>query len=346
MLKTRIALLVVALALPVCLLAQDQKLTPTAADDVAAQQATSLNIIASRALTDAGSNAREADLIVTDNPLGEDDDRPSGPTLFPADLSKLVATAQTLETTTLHNIYINQPPSAWGDPVRFLNDLNHSRFIHITDQYVGVEFNNRYPLGTSFLATVTPAAGFPPAPNNIITIGQIIALLHAAGSITGTGHDHVYNVFIPPGTDTCFAGNTSCFSPDHPSTFAFCAFHSFVRFSDIGQVVFTVEPETGVPGCASQQPSPNGIVADSVDSTMSHELFETITDPDLNAWRALSSLDLRGFEIGDVCQPVGNSQRQFLVPTFRVHGHPYAIQLEYSNRGHGCFSRPFDEDDD
>lgn len=347
MFKMRIALLVVALALPICLPAQDQKLTPSPADDIAAQQATSLNIIASRALTDAGRNAREADLIVTDQPGNSDEDRPSAPTLFPADLAEGKTSGQPLQTTTLHNIYINQPPAAWGDPVGFLHDLNHSEFIHITDQYVGVEFNNRYPLGTSFLALVTPAAGFPPAPNNIITIAQIVSLVHAAGSITGTGHDHVYNVFIPPGDDICFFDNhgnpTSCFSPDHPSTFAFCAFHSFVRFSDIGQVLLTVLPETGVPGCASQQPSPNGIVADSVDSTMSHELFEIITDPDLNEWFVRGSLDLRGAEIGDVCQPTGNSKAQFLVPTFNVHGHPYAIQLEYSNRGHGCFSRPVDE---
>jgi hypothetical protein len=164
------------------------------------------------------------------------------------------------------------------------------------------------------------------------------------GQVTGTGYTDIVNVFIPPGTDTCFTGNTSCFSPDHPSTFVFCGYHGSVTFSDIGHVLFTVEPETGVPGCASQQPSPNGIVADSVDSILSHELFETITDPDGNAFRALSSLDLFGFEIGDVCQPAGNSQSQFLVPTFRVNRHLYAIQLEYSNRGHGCFSRPRDDD--
>jgi hypothetical protein len=173
-----------------------------------------------------------------------------------------------------------------------------------------------------------------------------VGLVHAAGSLAGGGLGNVFNIFIPPGVDTCFAGNTSCFSPDHPSTFAFCAFHASVIFSDIGLVLFTVEPETGVPGCASQQPSPNGIVADSVDDTLSHETFETITDPRGNAFRARSSLDLRGAEIGDVCQPVGNNQAQFLVPTFRVNGHPYAIQLEYSNRGHGCFSRPVDEDDE
>jgi hypothetical protein len=187
MFKIRTSLLTLALALPVCLPAQDQRLTPTPADDIAAQEATSLNIIASRALTDAGRNAREADLIVTDSPIGDDDARESGPTLFPADLSKFVATAQTLETTTLHNIYINQPPSAWGDPVRFLNDLNHSSFIHITDQYVGVDFNDRYPLGTSFLAFVTPAAGFPPAPTTLSPLTRSSACCTRLGRLRELG---------------------------------------------------------------------------------------------------------------------------------------------------------------
>lgn len=349
MFKMRTALLMAALALPVGLLAQDQRVTIPPADDLAAQQATSLNMFAQRSLTPAGRNAREADLRITDDSMGGDDAGPGGPTQFPADLSKFRATGPTLQTTTLHNIYINDPPSAWGDPVRFLNDLNHSELIHITDQYVGVEFNDRYPLGTSFSTTVTPAAAFPPSaanphpPTNIITFAQVIGVVHATASFAGTGLGHVFNVFIPPGDDTCFPGNLSCFSPDNPHTFAFCAYHSAVGFSDIGVVLFTVEPETGVPGCASQQPSPNGIVADSVDSTLSHETFETITDPLGNAFRALGSLDLFGAEIGDVCQPAGNNQAQFLVPTFSVHGHPYAIQLEYSNLGHGCFSRPFDD---
>lgn len=345
MTKARIVLIAIALAVSTAsLLAQDQ-LTPTAADEIAAAQATSPNMIGSRALTDVGRRSHAADLTIASNRADRDGDHDGGPALFPADLSKFSPTAKTLQTTTLHNIFINQPASAWGDPVRFQNDLNHSELIHITDQYVGVDFDGRYPLGKSFTAKVTPAAGFPGSTtNNIITINQVITLLHAAGSIVGTGHDHVFNVFIPPGTDTCFPGNVACFSPDSPNNFFFCAFHSFVTFSDIGQVLFTVLPETGVPGCSSLQPSPNGIVADSVDSTMSHELFETITDPDLDAFLALSSLDLFGFEIGDVCQPAGNSQGQFLVPTFRVHEHLYAIQLEYSNRGHGCFSRPVDDD--
>lgn len=328
--------------------AQDKTLNLTAADAAAAQNPSSLVLNSLRALTDVGEDSSRSQLIEGQDPSARHGDG-NGLVLFPADLSKSTTNpnAPTLATTTLHNIFVNQPPSAWGDPIGFLNDLNTSRFVHITDQYVGVRFNNRYPQGTSFGISVPPDAAFPaatgapPNPQNVVSIGLALAIVHAAASIGGTGPDHVYNLFIPPGTDICSnVANTRCFSPDHPSTFAFCAFHSAVLFSDIGTVVFTVEPETGVRGCASQQPSPNGIVADSVDSTLSHELFETITDPLLNAWFVRNDLDLRGAEIGDVCQPSGNAQAQFLVPTFLVSGNPYAIQLEYSNDGHGCFSKP------
>jgi len=324
------------------LVAQDQTVTITPADEAAAQQAT-IQLNAQRALTDAGSDASRSQLMQGQN-RSQRRGEGRGPALFPADLSTQ-PNAPTLATTTLNNVFINQPPSAWGDPIGFLTDLNRSDLIHITDQYVGTHANNRYPQGTAFGVTITPGASFPPATNNVITVGQLIAISHAVGAAGGTGLGHVYNLFIPPGTDVCANGaNTSCFSPDHPSSFAFCAFHSFINFSDIGIVLIAVLPDTGVPGCASQQPSPNGIVADSVDSTTSHELIETITDPLLNAWFVRNDLDLGGAEIGDVCQPGGNAQGQFLVPTFRVNGHPYAIQLEYSNAGHGCFSKPQDEE--
>src|SRR5215467_192913 len=135
----RIAVLVVALAIPLCLpaqnqkLPQNQKLTVTAADELAAQQAT-LNVVASRALTKAGRNARKDDLVLRDQNAGNDNSEGQGvgPTLFPADLAEGPRSGDPLQTTTLHNIYINDPPSAWGDPVGFLFDLNHSDFIHIT----------------------------------------------------------------------------------------------------------------------------------------------------------------------------------------------------------------------
>jgi hypothetical protein len=55
-------------------------------------------------------------------------------------------------------------------------------------------------------------------------------------------------------------------------------------FSDIGHVLFSVEPYQNVPGCSVGTPSPNGVVVDSQASVLSHEMFETITDPDGTAW--------------------------------------------------------------
>src|SRR5262249_43501015 len=78
------------------------------------------------------------------------------------------------------------------------------------------------------------------------------------------------------------------------------------------------------------QPSPNGTLADSTDSTFSHELIELITDPDLNAWY-YDPLGGSG-EIGDLCRNV--------TQTFAVNGHQYELQTEYDNKSHGCTTGP------
>src|SRR5258707_5060791 len=91
-----------------------------------------------------------------------------------------------------------------------------------------------------------------------------------------------------------------------------------------------------VTGCQVASPSPNGSLVDSTASVLSHETFETITDPDLDAWWSDVSLIEQGAEIGDICEPVGNGAGQFLDPTFIVGGKNYKIPLEYSNKFHGC----------
>ena len=52
---------------------------------------------------------------------------------------------------TQHNVYlfpngsVCTDPSCWGSIAQFQRDLNQSNMIHITDQYVGADDNNRYP---------------------------------------------------------------------------------------------------------------------------------------------------------------------------------------------------------
>jgi hypothetical protein len=175
-----------------------------------------------------------------------------------------------------------------------------------------------------------------------LTIGDVANLVHQAAQIGGAGLTHIYHVFLPQGLDVCAdANNVDCYSPDNPQTFMFCGFHSNVTFNDTGDILFTVEPFQDVPGCAVAAPSPNGQLADSTNSVLSHEVFETITDPQGDAWVAESSGPEAGNEIGDICQGPANMNAEALVPSFILTaGKPYEVQLEYSNKSHRCNSKP------
>ena len=259
---------------------------------------------------------------------------PPQPAFYPADVTKLVSTGKTIATAKSHPIFINCSPaggSCWGNPTVFLTNLGASNFIHLVDQYVGSTVANRYTVGTSFTASVAIFAGTSGVPT--LSENDILTLVHSAAKLGGTGYGHVYHVFIPQGVDTCM-DEGPCYSPDNPATSAFCAYHFTVHFSDIGSVYYTVEPFQSVAGCEVPQPSPNGALIDSTSSTLSHELFESITDPDINTgFRALHSGAVLGDEIGDLCGGV-------VFGIFPLNAKSYEIQLEYSNFYHACASTP------
>ncbi|HEY3618913.1 MAG TPA: hypothetical protein VGK96_19050 [Candidatus Sulfotelmatobacter sp.] len=245
-----------------------------------------------------------------------------------------------LATTKSNPVYVNMSScggvaACWGNPVRFLSDLSNSTFIHLTDQYVGTTANNRYPPSTSVAATV------PLFVSNVVGQNDILAIVHTAAKALGAGYGHIYHVFLPPGVDTCFDLTNICYSPDNPPSFVFCAYHGSVTFGDIGHVLLSVEPYQNVPGCQAAPPNPNGILADSTNSVLSHELIEAITDPDPGSgWVAAKSLIVNGAEIGDLCEPLGNSNAQFLDPTLTLNGRKYELQLEYGNNYHACTPAP------
>ena len=223
------------------------------------------------------------------------------------------------------------PTSCWGNPTTFLTHLNNSALIHLTDQYVGTTANFRYPVGPSVKISQT-------LQTNVLGQNDILSIVHAAATklSISNSYSNIIHVFLPKGVDTCFDLSPVCYSPDNFPSFAFCGYHGAVFFNDIGHILYTVEPYQNVPGCQVASPSPNGLLVDSTATVLSHELFETITDPDLNAWWSDKSLIEQGAEIGDICEPVGNNAAQFLDPTFIVGGKNYKIQLEYSNKFHGC----------
>jgi hypothetical protein len=246
-----------------------------------------------------------------------------------------------LMSTKSNPVYVNEASCGgtvalcWGNPAQFLTDLSNSMFIHLTDQYVGTTTNNRYPASTSATATVQLLV------SNVVGQDEILAIVHTAAKALGTGYGHIYHVFLPKGVDTCFDLTSVCYSPDNPPSFSFCAYHGSVTYGDIGHVLFSVEPYQNVPGCQAAPPNPNGMLADSTNSVLSHELIETITDPDPGSgWVSNKSLIVAGAEIGDLCEPLGNSSGQFLDPTLTLNGKKYELQLEYGNNYHACTPGP------
>lgn len=270
---------------------------------------------------------------------------PHGGNRYPADLT--YQGGETVGQAQFHAVYIlnnftgttgctmTTLASCWGNPEGFLKNLGYSDFIHITDQYVQRTDNNRYTVGGRAYATYSSLP-------HILTDNDMLALVHAVAYYLNyqTGYNNVFHIFIPPGTDECFDSTYSvCYSPDIPSSFFFCGYHSSADFTDIGHVLYTVEPYQNVNGCSVPPGGPQGQLADSTNNVLSHETFETITDPDGSAWWNAADNGLYGEEIGDECSflvfPTTGGV-YFNPSAFRINGVKYAVQPEASNIGHAC----------
>ncbi|WKE66383.1 hypothetical protein PVT67_03790 [Gallaecimonas kandeliae] len=110
----------------------------------------------------------------------------------------------------------------------------------------------------------------------------------------------INNLGLPMDTNALYFVLTA---PDVQETSGFgsqyCGWHTKGTIN--GQTVkysFVGNPVTQAPsGCGANNPSPNGDAgADAMASIMFHELSETVTDPELNAW-----YDTRGNENADKC---------------------------------------------
>jgi hypothetical protein len=128
-----------------------------------------------------------------------------------------------------------------------------------------------------------------------------------------------YHIFLNQGIDTCMADGVTCYSPDgQHGNFAFCGYHTYPVIGGV-PVFFTVEPYQAVNGCYGNGSN----IVSATANVLSHETFELITDPALNAW-----YNTAGAEIGDICN--------FVLFTFPVNSTNYTIQLEYSNTYGAC----------
>jgi hypothetical protein len=322
--------------------------TPSAADYAAAAEVQNEKIHARPANTPIGrttSTAAISNSPAVDAGANQNAAPDSGGPRFPADLS--FHGGNVAVSMQSHAIYMNPKggctiAGCWGNPEGFLGDLGKSDFIHVVDQYTGSNADNRYTVSdTHFIMNYRPSA----AP---FTDADMLAIVHAVAAQTGqSGYGNEYHVFLPPGQDECFGRPithqqfTVCYSPDDPKSFVFCAYHGSADFSDIGHILYSVEPFQDVIGCSSRPGTPNGQLADSTNNVLSHELFETITDPDGTAW--FNSLDngLFGQEIGDECSFLFGFPPQAFDPSdVTLNGKSYVAQPEYNNAQHTCTTSP------
>jgi hypothetical protein len=245
----------------------------------------------------------------------------AGASFYPGDLAN-EQNGPVVVSATSHNVYINCEASCWGNPEQFLRDLASSSFVHLLDQYVGTTAEARYTVGKSVPVTQTIY-------DNSLDSNEILALVDSASKTYGSGYHVIYHVFLPKGVNTCISGSDQCYSPDNKSTFVFCAYHMSGDLPGDRHVLYTVEPYQYVDDCSAAGSAGGSPLENSTDSSLSHELFETVTDPDINAWIAVAQA-VSGQEIGDLCEgknyPVQLGTRL------------YSMQLEYSDDVHGCSS--------
>jgi hypothetical protein len=152
-----------------------------------------------------------------------------------------------------------------------------------------------------------------------------------------TSPDVTLNFTVPPG------------SPPQGFCSPFCGFHTALQLTngitttDI-KAAFVGDPATQCParpgqlGCSAQSNSPNGNEgADAMASVIAHELNETVTDPDINAW---FHIDGNG-EVGDLCDFKFGSTFPALNPgalaNVVLNGRQFLIQQNWLNaNGGGC----------
>jgi PKD repeat protein len=187
-----------------------------------------------------------------------------------------------------------------------------------------------------------------PSPRKCVTdlgvTNELRSLIETRKLPTGIGHEYV--VFFPEGMDSCFdAAGTEC------SGNSYCGYHStLLSIYGSQEVQYANEPDNADAafnkGCMAEE----GVTAAyaTVDTT-SHEVSESVTDPEVNVVGKLGWYDKEEAggqeygEIGDMCawefkqgDAAGSGPEAVEGPNQMIDGHPYLLQTEWDNAHSTC----------
>lgn len=234
--------------------------------------------------------------------------------------------------TATINKYLTDVAAASGTANNVYSvDTEYSN-IHYLTHFGGAQTDTH-----AFPATQCPIdPGFTRCVNDPELTAEVGRYLGANSLPAGFGH--LYPVFFPPGIETGDgAGGTSATT--------YCGYHSIFQTGGGASVIYANEPYPNLNGCGSGQ-APNGPFADAALDTLSHEINESVTDPDT----VMGWLDSTGNEIGDECSniygvPGGSTDPNNASTTEYnqvINGDHYYTQQEFSNADfakggqHGC----------
>jgi hypothetical protein len=204
------------------------------------------------------------------------------------------------------------PPDTRDGIVDFFHIVNGTPYLNLLNQYLFGKEAYVHFAGNVFDYSAPPAQD-PPTSE---VVAEVYNVLTANG--------------LKPDPTAFYAVYTSNFPPQN----YYCAFHDIGTAPDgtVVHVMFIPNAEN-LPACWVQPPElscnahSNGLQA-GVNST-AHELFETITDPNIDAWVNLSPSNLYN-EIGDPCNFV------YKHCVGLADGSKWQIQEIWSDRAEAC----------
>jgi hypothetical protein len=215
--------------------------------------------------------------------------------------------------------------ASFGDPdyatliEGFFRDVDNTPYYGMLSQYGA---GNSSQVGGIYVDPV-PFAG---TTVNDSDVQAEVRKAEVANNWTG-GVGHNFVVMLPPGQTEC-EPSLGCSGTE------FCGYHKHESDRSGVQTPYIVIPfpENPVaPASCTAGESPNADpAADDAVNIISHELFETVTDPLANAW-----FDAAGYEIGDKCAWTFGSTG-LTGGDVTLHGNSYYVQREYSNRISDC----------
>lgn len=225
----------------------------------------------------------------------------------------------------------------------YLNDVSQTPYFNILTQY-GDSTGQPVPPTSHFGGSWTDTTTYPHAGTWADPLGDGDIRNSVARAVTANPNwqtdslSTMYMVFTGKNIIECSSA-TSCFAATDWSGVAdsgngaFCAYHWWN-----GSQVYSYQPYSSTGSCYGNQTAyPNGVDQDITITATSHEQFEAYTDPLGDGW--YDDVDGHAGENGDKCaynygpyEPDGSN--------IVLHGHPYQIQLEWSNGSpHACVKR-------